>query len=183
MNKNIRFILVLIATLTLFVLASNPVAWAHFSSQPTDLATGWQNPQPEWDPDQGSVRPPNCSGLTITASGIYSVCGMAVIDVKFKTNEDIELLASIDTVIPVIVGDVTTGSVAIGCLVNGVSDTGPHDHHADIKICFAAPPKSELVIKFYDETTKTWTPLETTMKDGMACAIVNYSGKYVLVKR
>jgi hypothetical protein len=109
---------------------------------------------------------------------------MAILSVEFKTSEDVKLLASIDPVIPKgNPGKVLAGSVAIGCLVAGIPDTGPHDRHAAIELCFAAPLKQESVIKFYDKEAGTWTSVETTVRDGQACATVNYSGEYVLVKK
>ena len=53
------------------------------------------------------------------------------------------------------------------------------------KICFAAIPNKETTIYFYsanDETagsvTSVWTPLETTIENGMACAPAYSTGVY-----
>ena len=183
MNGRIRLTIVLIAALIMVTLASNHVAWASFSPQPAAPVPVRQDVQSSSNEHKGTVRPPNCGGLTIKHSGRYPICGIAIIDVKFKTHQDVKLLASIGSVIPPGAGKVMAGPVVIGCLVNGVPDPGPHDKHADINICFAAHPKNKSVIKFYDEVTATWKSLLTTVKDGKACATVNYSGTYVLVNK
>jgi hypothetical protein len=114
MNKNVRSVIVLIATLGLILLAGNHVAWASLSERPMDPTVVPQGTPRGWN-KKGSVRPPHCEGLTITVSGEYSVCGMAILSVEFKTSEDVKLLASIDPVIPKgNPGKVLAGSVAIG---------------------------------------------------------------------
>jgi len=183
MKRQIRFVIVVTAVLVLAALASSNVAWAGLSPQPAEPGIVPQEAQPVSSEYKGTVRPPNCEGLTITESGDYSVCGVAVISVEFTTDEDVHLLASLDPYIPPGVSKVMAGPVVIGCLVDGVSDPGPHDRHADIKMCFAANPKNKSVIKFYDEAAGAWVALETTEENGQACATVNYSGKYVLVKK
>jgi len=183
MSKRIRWITSWVAILILVMFASSDVAWASFSPQAVDSASAPDNVQSVSNDRKGTVRPPNCEGLAITESGDYPLCGIAIIDVEFTTAEDVQLVASLDSIIPPGAGKVMAGPVVIGCLVDGVSDPGPHNRHANIKICFAAHPKNKSVIKFYDEATGTWTSLETTLEGGKACAIVNYSGRYVLVKK
>lgn len=182
MSARIRLLTVFIATLVLVALASSNVVWASLSAQSVEPLDVPQAIQPASNEHKGSVRPPNCEGLTISESGGYSICGVAVLEVDFTTDDDVRVLASFsDLFIPPNAGNVIAGPVKIGCLVNGKSDEGPHDQHATIQMCFAAHPTHKSVIRHFDEKTQTWETLETKVEDGKACAKVNYNGKYVLV--
>ena len=183
MSGKIRWIIVLLATLTVVVLGSQKVAWAAIPPGSDAPASLERSGQFEAGQHKGTVQPPNCEGLTITETGNYPVCGIAILEVQFKTDEDVRVLASIDPVIPPGAGKVMAGAVSIGCEINGSQDPGPHDPHVGMLICFAAHPKNKSVIKFYDEATQTWISLPTLVKDGRACAVANYSGLYVLVKK
>jgi hypothetical protein len=182
MSARIRLLTVFIATLVLVALASSNVVWASFSAQSVEPVDVPQSVQPVSNEHKGTVRPPNCEGLTISESGDYSICGIAILEVDFKNDdEDVKVLASLSELIPPNAGNVIAGPVKIGCLVDGKSDEGPHDQHAAIQMCFAAPHEKDSVIKRYDEKTQTWETLETKVDEGKACAKVNFNGKYVLV--
>ena len=53
----------------------------------------------------------------------------------------------------------------------------------DWKICFAAYPDKEMTIYLYlgdfTDQESSWTPLETTIENGQACAHAFFTGVYV----
>lgn len=184
MSAKLRLIIVILITLGILGLAGNQVAWAGFShtTQP-GAAAAPDNPSIS---NKGTVRPPNCGNtLTITKSGRYSLCGVAIIKANYNTEDDVQYLVSLGPTAPkeTDAGKVRAGPVVFSSLVNGAVYTGPYDAYAAIKLCFAAHPEKKVLIKFYDAALLTWVALPTSVDDGQACATVNSSGQYVLVKK
>jgi len=195
MNKVIR-IIVVVAVLGLVALVSSQVVQASRAPGPnTSNATQKDVQLPASDTAQvsepgdtqplsngykGTIRPPGCEEIVLKDSGEYSVCGVAIVSVDFK-DDDVQVILNLDA-LPADAGNVLAGTIDLQCLVDGELHKGPHDEHAEPRICFAAPPDKEVQVKFYDESAKSWVQVETTIADGRACAPANNSGKYVLVE-
>src|SRR6266545_1663593 len=126
MNTKIRFLIALFITLVIVALASNQVAWARFSPATADAVASRNGPTLS---DKGTVRPPNCGGLTITKSGDYSLCAVAIIKADFKTQEAVQFLVSRGPKAPKEkeAGKVRAGPVVISAVVNGNAYAGPYD--------------------------------------------------------
>lgn len=196
MSKIIRVIIV-VAALGLIALVSSQVvqaSWGPHASAPKEAQNEVQLPkqeevqisepndtQPEVLGQDGTTRPPNCEGMIIVASGEYSLCGVAVIEVKMN-DEGVELVVDIEA-LPTDADNTLAGTVNLQCLVDGKVHEGRHDEHAEPVLCFAAPPDKEVEVKFFDEDAGVWSSVETTVANGQACAPANYSGKYILVEK
>jgi hypothetical protein len=197
MKRTIPLMLVAIAAVGLIGLVGSRVAGGMWTAQATvpekavevEQPAALEGAEPAAPQDaapasegfQGTIIPPGCEGITITETGEYSVCGVAILSVVLQ-DIDIKVLASIEPY-PTDAGKVLAGTINLGCLLDGKPDMGPHDVHAQPKICFAAPPDKDVQVKFYDEAAKAWVGLETTVSEGQACVPANYSGRYVLVEK
>jgi len=194
MSKIFRIIIVVVV-LGLVALVSNQVVQAGWAlgtpnEAPKVVPPAQQNDtqasepsdtQPQAMGEQGTIRPPGCNKVDITTSGEYSVCGIAVVSVGPKP-DNVEITLKVGP-LPKDAGNVLAGSVILQCWVDGKKDQGPHDQHGNPQICFAAPPDKQVQVKFYDENTKSWVVVETTVANGRACAPATYSGKYILAEK
>jgi hypothetical protein len=196
MSKIIRVIIV-VAALVLVALVSSQVAqagWAPGDNASKEAQKDAQLPkqediqvsepsdtQPQSMGQEGTIRPPGCEGMTIIESGQYSLCGVAIINAELK-DDGVEIVLTIAP-LPTDAGRVLAGTVNLECWVDGEIHQGPHDEHAEPRLCFAAPPDKDVQVRFYDESTKAWVAVETTVADGQACAPANRSGKYILVEK
>jgi len=141
----------------------------------------------------GTVRPPTptVTGV-ITKSGTYNVGGICSIIIDFRDSSlsvivHVEKNTDISANVPF---PDNAGLLQLpGChvihykgseLLNGVNpDQGSW------KICFASLPNTETTIYFYGakddlagSVTSDWTPVETTLENGMACAPSYSTGVY-----
>lgn len=139
------------------------------------------------DEFRGTVRPPGCKGVTILSNGPlsggeYSICGQAVAKVILK-QEGLEVELRLQNHTTKGAGKVLVGTIELTVRLDKKKVDGPHDPYADIQLCYAVPPGKEVEVKFYDTEQNTWVALETTVENGQACAVANYSGDYVLVEK
>jgi hypothetical protein len=137
------------------------------------------NPKKE---DCGSVKPPP-KEIVITVNGEYSVGGFCTLTVEYLV-DDHRLNAGVVTPLPRPLPD-GVHKVELGCLLSYYKSEAPIDEMlpeaGKTTICFANSPQKDMQIYFYDANSANpeWTPLETTVTDGIACAVANKSGVYV----
>jgi len=146
------------------------------------------------NPLGGSVLPPS-STLTVTKSGTYAVGGVCSMEVEYHVpdlsnqlhvEQDIEISANVPF------PDNEGLMYLPGCHVfhyvesDLVTDVNVNVDQGKWKICFAAIPDKKTTIYFYyaknDEAGSAlpdWSPLETTIENGMACApATEHTGVY-----
>ncbi len=145
---------------------------------------------PKWG---GTVKPP-ADKITITHPGIYAVGGICTlqtqyfvrglsdtVEVEYATDHETEDTKTVDS------SEVKGVFYFPGCHVvhyldNEIQDQMTPDQ-GHWKICFAAIPDKVMTIYYYldnmTEITPPWTALETTTKNGIACAdLVDWSAVY-----
>lgn len=200
MGKYVRTCIAMIMLLSLVLLARNNVAWAATPGSQDDQPSGTQaelsaalDRDKDCDKDRnkdkdkckckkgddcGSVRPP-VDSIKICEPGLYSVGGVAILDVKklqdrdkksdcfYAHVEDSEAVRGL----PNKAGTVISEMIVLTSVGQG----------SNIKICFAAPPGKKVTIYF--SAGGSWKALGTQVKDGMACAHVPGSGSFVLVAK
>jgi hypothetical protein len=130
----------------------------------------------------GTVKPPPWK-TQIPVTGEYSVGGLCTLSVVLndsKTTLNAELKDPLPHDLPR-----ELQRVQQGCLLTFYSSQKriPRLSSAagSATICFAATPKKMMTLYFYDiySAHPKWTSLETTVRDGKACAAGNGSGVYV----
>lgn len=132
--------------------------------------------------EKGTVKPP-AREIVITRSGKYSVAGFCMLSIEL-IDPNITLHARITTPLP---GVLPKGVHRIrqGCLLTYYSSNRRIDalspSSGNTTICFAATPKKEMTIYFYDiyAPNPAWVPVQTTLQDGTACAPGTGSGVYI----
>ncbi len=141
----------------------------------------------------GSVRPPSPIDTgKITQSGTYNIGGVGSVVIDYQAPNlatvvhlegNTEISANVP--FPDDAGLLYLPGVHLFHYTADqlVTDVTPAD--GSWKICFASIPNKETTIYFYyasDETAESvssdWTPLETTIENGMACAPANSTGVY-----
>jgi hypothetical protein len=140
----------------------------------------------------GTVRPPT-SAVTVTSSGSYAIGGVCSMIIKYyipNLSNVIHVEKNIDISANVPFPDNEGLLYLPGCHVfhykqaKLVTDVTPDE--GSWKICFAAIPNKQTTIYFYyakDDAPESalpgWTPLETTIENGMACApLTDHTGVY-----
>lgn len=145
---------------------------------------------PPWG---GSVRPPP-DKITITHPGLYAIGGICTLQVKYFTrglSDTVEVEYANDHLTQetlTVPSDVVKGVFYFpGCHVVHYLDNEVQDQmtpeQGQWKICFAAIPDKVMTIYYYQdnmtEITPPWTALETTTKNGVACAdLVDWTAVY-----
>ena len=198
MGKYIRAFIAVVMLLGIVLLARNNVAWAATPASPDDQPSEIQaelsasldrdndcNKDRNKDKDKckckkggdcGSVKPPPES-LKICEPGLYSVGGVATLDVKKLQDREKKpdcfyaYVEDSDGVrgLPRKDGTVLSDQIVLTSVGQG----------SIIRICFAAPPGKKVTIYF--SAGGSWKSLGTQVKDGMACAQVPASGSFILV--
>jgi hypothetical protein len=198
MGKIVRTCIAIIMLLGLVLMAKNNVAWAATPDSKDDQPSGSQaelsaalDRDKDCDKDRnkdkdkckckkgddcGSVKPP-IDHLKICEPGLYSVGGVAILDVKKLQDRDKKpdcfyaYVEDSDEVrgLPREDGTILSDVVVLTSVGQG----------SIIRICFAAPPSKKVTIYF--SAGGSWKALGTQVKDGMACAQVPASGSFVLV--
>jgi hypothetical protein len=193
MKQKFSFAIAVLLVLSILLLGHSRVAWA---DKPSDQGLSARNNEiqsvavdrddDDDDDDRGTVKPPP-KKIIITKSGSYSVGGFCTITIKIYA-QNIKAEVSIKRPLPRRLPD-NVHRVYQGCLVTYFRDDkriqSLTPNLGTTKICFAAMPKKQIKIYFYNMYSKkpTWTPLKTTVKDGMACATGIGSGVYVATFR
>ena len=185
MHKYIRAILAAIVLVGIVLLGRNGMAWAGNLPSASGVV-----PQSQGLPaaenaaaEPGSVRPPPVVVPPIQTPGTYSVggvCTFRVIEIANNVALHADLLpfATLGKRPPNIASYLAGVCRAIYTKVGaGVIDLGPTD--GQVEVCFAAVPDTTSKIYVYND--KTWTALDTTVQDGLACAPAQQSGKYAMV--
>jgi hypothetical protein len=184
MNHKVRFAIVLILFLGILALALNQPAWAGRGGRPAASAPQAGNPAPAAEEVQkGTVRPPDCGGLTVRISGDYSICGFAIIHVNMK-QEDVVLtfVREKRNTTPGGLSHILVDVVRMFVRVANKPHDGSISEYADVQICYAVPPNSQVQIMYHGiQGNDQWIALATTIKDGEACATADLPGYYALV--
>jgi len=172
MNKNTRYLIVLVLVLTVVGVARNSPAWA--SSFPTSK-------QPV-----GAAQPN--SEIVINESGIYTIGGLCTIEVDYKGSElkdqaAVNVPAEISRRVPFSYpGELYLAGCHVVHYKQGeiVREVGASE--GNWEVCFGDRPDENLKIYYYlDDPVNgepVWLPLVTTLKDGFACAPALYTGVY-----
>lgn len=198
MGKIVRTCIAIIMLLSLVLLARNNVAWAATPASQGDQTWGTDaelsaalDRDEDCDKDRnkdkdkckckkgencGSVKPP-VDHLKICEPGLYSIGGVATLDVKKLQDHDKKpdcFYAYVEDpenvkALPKKEGQVLSETVVLTSVGQG----------SIIRICFAAPPSKKVTIYF--SAGGSWKALGTQVKDGMACTQVPGSGSFVLV--
>jgi len=156
-----------------------------------DTGNGTQAQQP--GDTRGTVRPPAPVNTgKITRSGTYNIGGIASIIISFF-NPSFSTMVSVEENTEISAGIPFPDNAGLLYLpgvhvLHYESDKLVSDAtsvEGNWKICFASIPNKETTIYFYyvnGETdasvTSVWTPLETTIESGMACAVASSTGIY-----
>ncbi len=189
MSKALRFIVAAILLISILLLARSELASAGMlpgqksgAAVPAQsdfaLANAKGNP--------GTVKPPPVVVPPINAPGTYSAGGVCTVIVE-SIAQPMSLHVNLLPFSTVQDRPKETDRYRAGvCQLvfvksgKGVTDVTPAD--AVVKICFAAIPNETDKIWVYVWETKTWTALETTVQNGLACAPATLTGRYVLAK-
>jgi hypothetical protein len=185
MGKGLRIAVAVIFVLGILLLARGQMAWAGglpllgaggFAQGPSASGLAAPNPAP------GTVRPPPVVAPPIGGPGTYSVGGVCTLKVDFLA-PDVSVHAGL---LPFAsVGEPPSDVqryLAGVCQVNyvkageGLTDLTGAD--GSVTICFASVPGT--TDKIYVYADHTWTALDTTVADGLACAPATKTGRYVL---
>lgn len=163
----------------------------------TDTGNGAVDQQPP-SSTGGSVRPPTSGDVVITTSGTYNAGGLCSLIVDYHISGLSDILhveKNIETSANVPFPDNEGLLYLPGCHVyhyrndNLKMDMNVNEDDGKWKICFAAIPNKETTIYFYyakddapESALPDWTPLETTIESGMACApTTDHTGVYAPV--
>jgi len=180
MKKYIQ-IAVVVALVLAVGLANSEFAWAGIS--PDTLGTREQAPSIIL---RESSEP---SSITITESGIFNIGGICTIDVNYKLETglkdlvDSDVLVDFSRTIPFgYEGDLYLP----GCHVVHYKDDEikkeMSGEDGSWEVCFAERPDIDLTVYYYHDEPFTnyqvWIELETTHKEGLACASAPYTGEY-----
>jgi hypothetical protein len=192
MKQKIRFVVLAILLLSILFLAQDKAAWANQPSiQPSVQEVLAPDKEPQSDiadynvdlvGDPGTVKPPP-KEILITKSGTYSVGGFCTIEI-ILTNPNVKAYVRVEGLVPFKFPD-DYQRIRQGChVVYYSNDKRINELTTDMgsaTICFAAIPKKEMKLYFYDvySNQPTWSPLTTTVEDGIACAVGNQTGTYV----
>lgn len=180
MKKYIQ--IVIVVTLVLVVgLANSEFAWA--GKSPDTMDTKKQAPSIIL---RQSSAP---TSITITESGTYNIGGICTIDVNYLLETGLKDLVDAD--VPVdfsrkipfgYEGDLYLP----GCHVVHYKDDEikkeMSEEEGSWEVCFAERPDIDLTVYYYHDepftNSQVWIELETTHKDGLACAPALYTGEY-----
>lgn len=194
MNKYIRLMIMIALVLGIVFVARNQVAWANRSPGPSlsareegqsavaDKKDDCKDKNKNKDKCKGTVKPPP-KDILIPVTGDYSVGGFCTLSITFN-DPAFTMNASIKTPLPRELPD-KVHKVSQGCLLTYYSSDQriPEltSSAGSATICFAAMPKKQMVVYFYDiySDNPTWVLLETTIQNGTACAAASKSGVYV----
>jgi len=186
MKTGSRILIVLLLLLGILFLAQAGVAWAGKSTEQNALVDNEVSQDILLDEDgedePGSVKAPP-KFVVIKKSGTYSVGGFCTMDVSFDAN-DLKAVVYMRRPLP---GPLPDGvhKVRQGCRVDYYQSQQPiselQTQMGSAKICFAAIPKKEMTIYFYDvnDTPPAWTALQTTVENRVACASASGTGIYI----
>ena len=185
MGKGLRILIAVIFVLGVLLLARGQMAWAGAPAagnsagaalNPSVAGLAVPNPNP------GTVRPPPVVAPPISVPGTYSVGGVCTVKV-ISMAPDVTLhtvLLPLNSVgeKPQEVERFLAGVCQVNYVKAGAGLTDLTATDGVVQICFAAIPNT--TDKIYVYADNTWTALETTVADGLACASATKSGRYVL---
>ncbi len=187
MSKAVRFVVAAILLFTIVLLAGSQLASAGklpLFSPPAPRGAGVSAMAAD-KKNPGTVKPPPVVVPPINEPGTYSAGGVCTVIVE-SIAEPMSLhvnLLPFSTVHnpPQEIQRYLAGVCQLTFVKRGAGvtpDVLPAD--AVVTICFAAIPNTTAKIYVYDD--HSWFPIDTTVKDGMACASATKSGKYVLAQ-
>jgi len=189
MKKLKLFGIALLLALGIVFLAQGRVAWANnvpeqdSIAENNDIQAVAAKQDNENDDDPGSVKPPS-KVIVIKKSGTYSIGGFCTMTVELNA-EKVRAQVFIERPLP---KSLPSGvrSVRQGCRVTYYDSRTRLEvllpEQGNAKICFAAAPKKDNTIYFYNVygESPVWVALETEVEKGIACADGNGSGTYVV---
>ncbi|MGE5461999.1 MAG: SdrD B-like domain-containing protein, partial [Syntrophothermus sp.] len=175
-----------LTSLVTLVAGENGLVWT----------TGVYSPTAAIQPDPGTVKPPPAD-IKVCVAGMYSLGGISTLQVK-QLAMDYCLhaflwkhgfaIGRIPGGAGRILADVTFIEFYYKDLLTYKYDvSGETD---SIRVCYAVPVGKKAQIYFMDfygprfgqrTGQPSWVPLETTIQDGIACAVAQTSGAYALI--
>jgi len=160
MNKNLRFLFVVILLAGILLAAGSKAVWATPASDQPKAAAAKAAGAPVAVAPVGSVLAPNCDGVNIKAQEQKSVCGVALV----TGLSDADVFA-------------TLNGMPDGFLSQAVTLLFKQ---GSAQICFAAPNGG--TIFFMASSTFDWLAIPTDLNNGFACSTVASNGDYALGK-
>ncbi len=190
MKKVYLFGIALLLALGVLFLAQGRVAWANnlpeqdSVSQNNDVqSVAAKQGNENDDDDHGTVKPP-FKVIVIKKSGTYSIGGLCTMTVELDADKvwaQVFIERPLPKSLPSGVRPVRQGRrVTYYDSRTRIDELLPEQGNA--KICFAAAPKKDNTIYFYNvyDESPVWVALETEVEKGIACAAGNGSGTYVV---
>ena len=159
MNKTMRLVLIVAVLVCTVIAAGSQTAWA---SKPAASVAAPAAAAQGVEGLTTVIPPAGCGSQTPVDETLSTLCGVATI-----VSDNAKLI----------------GTSYLGARPDGFKnkkvlvtlwDAG------SASLCFVA--RSGGTIYFYDTTLQKWTPIFTTVTNGIACAQITQSGEYVLGK-
>jgi hypothetical protein len=196
MYKLIRVMVAISLVLGIVFLARDQVAWAEPaaevdpSGQGEEIAASPMNFDDDDGDHHGSVKPPR-RRLWVCKEGVFSVGGVATLSVE-NLAPGYCLRAFLwrhrwpPVHLPSGAGRILADITFLQVYYHNRFKAHLPVEDGTVEICYAVPPGKEAKIYFLDFYGRhrggpTWVALETTMKDGLACAPAQNSGAYALI--
>lgn len=158
MKKSLRFLFVMLLLAGIIIVAGSKTVWATPAARQSESAPVKANGAPV-GVAAGSVRAPNCDGVTVLDLEQKSVCGIAILT---GTAKGTDVFAALN-------------GMPDGFLSQAVT---LYFKSGSVEICFAAPTGG--TIFFMPSGTFDWAAVPTYFNDGLACATVFENGDYAL---
>jgi hypothetical protein len=189
-----RLIIVFVLVGGIALLASGNVAWAGPKEADHPVAQQAVSNEPALGkPGPGSVKPPP-GEVTICENGVYSVGGVSTLEVA-NLADGYCLVASLMNHafavghIPDNAGKTLANITILRVYYHGKLVSSLPEEDGLSKICYAAPPGKSAQIytfdyygpRFHRPGSRDWTPIDTTVTNGIACAAAQDTGAYALM--
>lgn len=199
MGKYFRLSIVLILILVLTLLASSDLAWAGTGKGAGDVnrpAAGAGQAEVSADkPEPGTVKPPPGEVSVCEKNGIFSVGGVAVLQVNnlapgYCLVAFLREHAFAVGRIPTGAGEVLADITFLRIFYHGELVYELPREDGQVIVCYAVPPGKTAQIYFLNfygprfgqaGGQPSWEPLETTVENGIACAPAQTTGAYALI--
>lgn len=166
-------------------LAQSGFAWAQPGAEDDpSIQAEPLAPLPHDDDDDGTVHPPH-EKVRACKKGTYSVGGVSTLKVKSlaryycvqaSLRKRNETWGRIPQGAGTILADITMFQVIYkGHFVKSLPSKAGH-----VELCYAVPPGKTAKLYYLDKKN-VWTPMQTSVKNRLACARVQASGYYALI--
>lgn len=195
MSKLIRIFIAVVLVSAIVIVAEKNVAWAGTSPEPQQAADAQVSASLALDKHEpGTVKPPP-GELTVCEDGVHSAGGVSVLHVKdlapgycivaFLRNHAFAVGQ-----VPDGAGKILAQITFVRIFHHGKLVHELPEEDGQLQLCYAAPPDRTVQMYFFDfygpqlgqRTGKpSWTPLETDVDGGQACASAQITGAYGLM--